>query len=199
MSNEIWLEKFIKWNPEVKERITASISNVKLYCKDFKIGDNGICKHYKGCQIMINRTCSEECGLKINYISAEEFLTQPEKVQKVLLDWWKDNISILDFYKTRSILCGSIHVNNEEQIKAIKKFISDTIPLLKVDQLIKFIEDKTKYKVIFEYTCVGNVVVKMLFNNKTNGSLECKRKFNTMEIDLLQALWKVTIEIAKDN
>lgn len=149
--------------------------------------------------MMVNRTCSEECDFKINYISTEAFLKQSEEVQKALLDWWKENINVLDFYKTRNTLCGVISVNNEEQMKAVKKFINDTIPLLKMDQLIRFIESKTKCKLIFEYTCVGNVVIKMIYNNKTNGSLECKRKISMMEHDLLQALWKVTIEIAEGN
>lgn len=193
MSNKKWLEKLIKWVPKDDKRTIASASNDKRYCKEFEIGDKGICKHYRGYPMMVNRTCSEECGLKINYISAEEFLEQSEEVQKVLLGWWEDNISILDFYKTRSILCGAIHVSNEEQIKAIKKFINDVIPLLNEGQLIKFIEGK---KLFIEFNNFGfNKGKQQVCVYKDLGQTE--PTYFKEDESLLQALFKAAIEIAE--
>lgn len=191
MSNKRWLEKLNKWAPIDDRKVTASLSNVKRYCESFEIGDKGICKNYRGYPMMVNRTCSEECSFKINYISAEEFLKQSKKVQKVLLDWWKDNINTLDFYKTRSILCGAIHVSNEEQIKAIKKFIDETIPLLKMDQLIKFIEDKNYFIELNNFSKTKKQVCVYKDLNQVHSSYYGNEEY------LIQALWKVAIEIAE--
>lgn len=198
MSNKMWLEKLIKWVPKDDKITILGASNIKRYCKDFEIGDKDICKHYRGYPMIVNRTCSEECGLKINYISAEDFAEQSEKVQRVLLDWWKDNIKTLDFYKTRSILCGAIHVNNEEQIKSIKKFIDETIPLLRMDQLMQFTQEKG-----YKFVSLNNYIEvdkKQMWTAKAfETMMQFKPSFETFEEDKLQALWKVAIGIAEGD
>lgn len=66
MSNERWLEKFNRWNPQGEER-TYTISNTKRYCKEFEINNKGLCKHYLGCTLSVKRkTCSGECALRSN-------------------------------------------------------------------------------------------------------------------------------------
>lgn len=79
----------------------------------------------------------------MDYISAEEFLKQPNEVQKVFLDWWQQNILPHDLYKTRGTRSDVICLKNDiEYINAVKDLIKDAIPLFTEGQLRRFIEDK---------------------------------------------------------
>lgn len=89
----------------------------------------------------------------MEYITAEEFLKQPEKVQKVFLEWWKPNkqdfVRVVDnedeiiigynkppFYTTISFKDNRFRTTYKEMM----------IPLFTEGQLRKFIEDKTGNK-----------------------------------------------------
>lgn len=127
----------------------------------------------------------------MNYISAEKFLKQSGKVQKELLGWWKENINLLDFYKTRSVLCNPIYVSNEEQIKSIKKFIDDTIHVLRMDQLIKFIEDKNYF---IEFNNFSKTKKQVCVYKDLN---QVRSTYYSNEEHLMQAVWKVAIKVAE--
>ncbi len=63
MSNEVWMEKLIKWNPKTKQ---ASIKkyNEKNYCKRFN--KNKYCKYYIGSSSHII-SCLNFCTLRNLY------------------------------------------------------------------------------------------------------------------------------------
>ena len=68
-------------------------------------------------------------------------------------------------------------------------------PLLTEGQIRKFIEDKTKYKIVYNYNYEGNIIVG-LKDIKSYGFI---KEYETDEADLLQAYWKVSCEIAKEQ
>ena len=137
----------------------------------------------------------------MEYISAEEFLKQDGKVQKVLIDWWipsegdiysyidlgercRDCISqrTIQFFKRT---CNKIAITLKEWLFKKRK---DCIPLLTEGQLRKFIEDNTGGKIrIIEYDFDHYNIITW------------KEHFITKETNLLQAYWKVACEIAKEN
>ena len=122
----------------------------------------------------------------MEYISAEEFLKQPNEVQKMFIDWWKPSKG--DLFEND--LIGGFGVITRD-----KNFKTGLIPLLTEGQLRKFIEDKTKYKIVYNYNYEGNIVVG-LKDIKSYGFI---KEYETDEADLLQAYWKVACEIAKEQ
>ena len=123
----------------------------------------------------------------MEYISAEEFLKEDEKVQNVLLDWFNANITKYDL------------VQDENRIMLYKSFLergyveNDSYPLFTEGQLRKFIEDKTNKRFDIEL-CYQE-------NNRQNEyaffeSGYCSTKYDSLGTDLLQAYWKVACEIA---
>lgn len=125
----------------------------------------------------------------MNYISAKEFLEQSEKVQSELLEWWKPYLGGLfvdKFDYNNKIKCISMFVGSKFNGKIDKK---DSIPLLQMHQLIQFIEDKTNKTIGIEINRdLNNVTIAIM--DKTVRLFEC---------DLLEALWKVAIEIADSH
>ena len=119
----------------------------------------------------------------MEFISAEEFKKQPMEVQQVILNWWKP--AKWDLFVNDSIGRFGIVVGE-------KKFKNRLIPLLTEGQLRKFIEDKTGQIVNLDYICkeCGYAVV------LTEGGKRSK-PFIDLGEDVLQAYWKVAIEIAK--
>lgn len=136
-------------------------------------------------------------AIKLEYISAEEFLKQPKEVQKVFINWWQPksfDLIHIDYYSVNSIDT----VISEKDIKkyGIEFFPNgidgDVIPLFTEGQIRKFIEDKTRYKVEAPWHgCYDIYLVDQL-----TGQEVIKDYFN-LGTDLLQAYWKVAIEIAK--
>ncbi len=126
----------------------------------------------------------------MEYISAEEFLKQPMKVQQVIFEWWKPSDG--DLFEND--LIGGFGVITGE-----KKFKNGLIPLLTEGQLRKFIEDKYDCKMMVEYTICENIVIKLGKINKITGSFGFDRKFtcHKNKFDLLKAYWVVACEIAK--
>lgn len=133
----------------------------------------------------------------MEFITAEQFLKQDKKVQEVFIDWWKPSMGDLyawgysderenDLHKLQA--CTSelvIELTNDN--KGVNE--GDRIPLLTEGQLRKFIESKTgaKYIELEHYLKTGYdiYVGNMLFEDLGN--------------DLLQAYWKVAVQIAKKS
>jgi hypothetical protein len=139
----------------------------------------------------------------MEYIKLEQFKSLEEDVQKVFLNWWKPKRYDLyiDSNDLSQVECLDFVHENEEGILyfSMRDNISeleDMVPLLNKGQLGEFIEDKTdksmeikiskwKYK---EHEPVEISVIDRkhdLFYKEYGG--------------LLQALWKVALEIAKEE
>ncbi|NFI80975.1 hypothetical protein FDB14_15270 [Clostridium botulinum] len=113
----------------------------------------------------------------MEYISAEEFLKQPVEVQNVFLEWWKPSEG--DLF-TNDILGGFGVITQD------KLFKNGLIPLLTEGQLRNFIEHKINKKVdIIHYINEGYILV-----------VDEDIDYSNLGHDLLQAYWKVAIEIA---
>lgn len=132
----------------------------------------------------------------MEYISAEEFLKQPREVQNVFNEWWAPEKNDLYFDESDETV-GECFDHELEGIyysyRDNMSYREDINPLLTEGQLRKFIEDKMKGKINIDY-------------NKLNGYgfLICGFNgrilfYNALGADLLQAYWKVVIEIAKEE
>ena len=134
----------------------------------------------------------------MEFISAEEFLKQPEKVQKILKDWFKDNIEFYDLYTTIKY-SDVIIIRNEKQIKAIKEYgIKDNvIPLFTEGQLRQFIEDKTEGRVGNEYCLNGYTIYLWGELTTENDANSIDDYWETERNDLISSYWDVACEIAK--
>lgn len=147
----------------------------------------------------------------MNYIDAEEFLRQSEKVQGELLEWWEPQM--LDLYFTdfgddkKSYLSGIFTscIQDNDTLSGVKRDKRDK-PLLQMHQLIKFLEDKIGGKVDLAYYCDKSFKKTIVnYNDEFNGytiqvidkGLRILKEFNGLGYDLLQALWKAVIEIAE--
>lgn len=138
----------------------------------------------------------------MEYITAEQFLEQPEEVQQVLRDWWKDNISAYDLYKTpdkrSDVICLR---DNIEYITAVKDLINDAIPLFTEGQLRKFIEAKTKGTIDLIYTHMEDKNYKTI-NKAKYLQLSCLREIIfrmrlKSDADIFKAYWQCALKIAK--
>lgn len=154
----------------------------------------------------------------MDFISAEEFLKQDEKVRQMFLGWWKPSVG--DLYKWISnSTFEDVQVLNKSAIDTFKydefiNFKKDCIPLLTEGQLRKFIENKylelnmSKVNIELEYYSQ-----RFIDNNHTSqkeqgyyiqildseSECACIDGFNDLGNDLLQAYWKVALEIAKQE
>lgn len=136
----------------------------------------------------------------MEYISAEEFLKQPRKIQEMFLEY--SPIKEGDLYKDVSdldIIESLDYIKDDDEsfiYHSMRENMSDyftVVPLLTEGQLRKFIEDKTRYKVEINYYEINGYDLS-LTEGKTN-------YFNYLDLghDLLQAYWKVACEIAKEE
>jgi len=130
----------------------------------------------------------------MEFISAEEFLKQPEEVQKALKDWFKDNIEFYDLYTTIKY-SDVIIIRNDKQIKAIKEYgIKDNvIPLLTEGQLRQFIEDRTQTIVQIDYYMAKGYTIYLSCRNEP----EIWKCFSDLGGSLIKAYWDVACKIAK--
>lgn len=132
----------------------------------------------------------------MNYISAEEFSKQSEKVQKVLLDWWKPQIGDIymwEYYKggwneMRFVKPTSKNILNGTWAKHM------AIPLLQMHQLIKFIESR-KGMLDIIYSKGERKFINFYDINENEDYPIYKIKGH----DLLEALWQVACEIAEGD
>ena len=114
----------------------------------------------------------------MKFISAEEFLKQDEDVQRVFADYFD--------HKEMLFEDGSIYFGPFNYLY--------TTPLLTEGDLREFIEDKTKDIVLFDCDDLGNN--KNWYIHKTCKAYDVVGNKNLGD-DLLQAYWKIAIEIAK--
>ena len=122
----------------------------------------------------------------MEFISAEEFLKQDEKVQETFINWWEPAKG--DLFENNLIGGFGVVIDN-------KKHKNGLIPLLTEGQLRKFIEDKTGgIETIEHYIGIGEYDIKTL--PLVDGIYE-NDIYEDLGDDLLQAYWKVAIEIAK--
>ena len=137
----------------------------------------------------------------MEFISANEFLKQDEKVRQMFLDWWKPSVG--DLYKWISnSTFEDVQVLNKSAIDTFKydefiNFKKDCIPLLAEGQLRRYIEDKTEFPI--------------LKIELTNGQYDIYTQYEAIDDhsdiyvydelgeDLLQVYWKVAIQIAKES
>ncbi|MBS5983875.1 MAG: hypothetical protein KIC67_14825 [Clostridium butyricum] len=132
----------------------------------------------------------------MEFISVEEFLKQDENVQKVFLDWWTPSVGDICAYKMgRNIddyyLWQMTCITCEYDIKGIMY----DIPLLSEGQLRKFIEDKTGSKILKVFLNEFEIETKILKRYCIH--LTNFRIFMNESDDVLQAYWKVAIQIAE--
>ena len=129
----------------------------------------------------------------MEFISAEDFLKQDEKVQVVFLNWWKPSSG--DLFQYRKLFnvvdyCSGTTIQPFYNSYAV--FKKDCIPLFTEGQLRKFIEDKT---------AMGTVNVDYFegYRIKINSSINQSKYYEDLGNDLLQAYWNVAVEIAKEQ
>lgn len=143
----------------------------------------------------------------MEYISSEEFLKQSKEVQQSFIDWWKpsegDIYSYIDLgercrdcISQRTIqffkrTCNKITITLKEWLFKKRK---DCIPLLTEGQIRTFIEDKTKCKLSTEYYNGSDILIRFIKDKK-----EIKSHMFYYCNDLLQAYWKVAIQIASSE
>ena len=129
----------------------------------------------------------------MEFILAEDFLKQDEKVQVVFLNWWKPSSG--DLFQYRKLFnvvdyCSGTTIQPFYNSYAV--FKKDCIPLFTEGQLRKFIEDKT---------AMGTVNVDYFegYRIKINSSINQSKYYEDLGNDLLQAYWNVAVEIAKEQ
>ena len=125
----------------------------------------------------------------MEFITAEQFLKEDKEVQKVFIDWWKPSIGDLFKYNYGYSNIEIINLKSIKEDTEKSKYSAHIIPLLSEGQLRKFIEDKvgTKYIELVYYSETGYYIyVEDLF-------------FEDLGEDLLQAYWKVAVQIAKGS
>ena len=144
-------------------------------------------------------------------ISAEEFLKQDEKVQKVFLDWWKPEIG--DVFSTKKVydeIDVVIDVVGDKiwglnitfkccKDKKVCPYIElcEVFPLFNLQQLIDFVEDKTKGKVDLNYSYFDKGYDVFAYNDGAKfEDFKCTFKVNTEEGNLLKAIWEVACRVA---
>ncbi|MBY6932297.1 hypothetical protein [Clostridium botulinum] len=150
----------------------------------------------------------------MEYISAEEFLKQDKNVQDVFLYWWEpkefdliqvkfcveDDIEDIDngiYNSTWHTEIDKSAITPEDISKYGIEFFNPihggidgkVIPLLTEGQLRKFIEDNINKKVdIIHYINEGYILV-----------VDEDIDYSNLGHDLLQAYWKVAVQIASEN
>ncbi|WP_252254490.1 C15orf41 family protein [Clostridium sp. ZBS12] len=124
----------------------------------------------------------------MEYISAEEFLKQSMNIQQEIWNWWKPSKG--DLFEND--LIGGFGVITGE-----KKLKNGLIPLLTEGQLRQFIEDKTGCFINTVPFKINTRVDLVNVNKDADGFFERELYHLHENHDLLQAYWKVAIEIAK--
>ncbi|ENK0558022.1 hypothetical protein AB2T19_002831 [Clostridium botulinum] len=131
----------------------------------------------------------------MSYISGEEFLNQPQKVQNAFITWWKPQVGDLVHDKINivgvivPVLCIGDYKSNLDKNKVI--------PLFQMHQLIEFIEDNSckNSKLEIEW-CNDGYIINIV------SEVNDEKVFNeyiTFEKEILKALWKVSIKIIGEN
>ena len=134
----------------------------------------------------------------MDFVLAKDFLKQSEKVQMVFLSWWKPSIGDLFNYKEEDDHdCIEVEcIQSENRLRTLGFTV--VIPLLTEGQLKKFIEDKAECKLQIEYFNIESEKADILFRFIKYGN-EKKSHMVYDAINLLQAYWKVAVEIASQD
>lgn len=140
----------------------------------------------------------------MDFIKADEFLKQNEKVQKVFIDWWVPSIGDLfawnddeDYHDMHEVNCCSSQnmVDMTAKNKGLKT--GDRIPLLTEGALRKFIEDKTNAS--FEINFSEDVEpgeYKRCMSMYSNKNDLCVGAYQDLDCNLIKAYWQVAVEVA---
>lgn len=147
----------------------------------------------------------------MNYITAEQFLSLPEDMQKIFIDWWKikvgDWVHLVDEKEDVSIvreetdMLGLIHHwyydYDLDKLMMTGKGYDDgypVIPLLRLDQLWEFIESNS-YQI-----GINNFIEKDLWNLKVfKNMMQFEPDIEVQDKDKLQAFWEVAVIIASGD
>lgn len=130
----------------------------------------------------------------MKFISAEEFLKQDKKVQEVFINWWEPGIGDLFTYKEKDehdyieVEC----IQSKNRLRTIS--FAEIIPLLTEGQLRKFIEDKTGCYIDISHNSMDTCIQ---LCDKENEYPIGEWEWQYLSNDLLQAYWKVAVEIAE--
>lgn len=132
----------------------------------------------------------------MEYISAEEFRKQPVEVQNLFIDWWKPSIGGLFNYKEDDEHdCIEVEcIQSKNRLRTIA--LTGVIPLLTEGQLRKFIEDKTEFPILKIELINGQYDIYTQYKAIDNHS--DIYVYDELGEDLLQAYWKVAIQIAEE-
>ena len=118
----------------------------------------------------------------MEFITAEQFLKEDKEVQDIFRNWW---------FKINELKIA-FKIDFEDIIFINGETKKDIYPLLTEGQLRKFIEDKIKTKLRIIPTNIGYRII-YLPGKGTDLIDKC------YEGDLLQAYWKVAVQIAKES
>lgn len=135
----------------------------------------------------------------MEYIKAEQFLSQTKDVQEIFLKWWNPSIGDLYTYTTENnqdyseLSCvTSINVARLTERNKGKR-----IPLFTEGQLRKFIEEKTGFPIAKIELVNGQYDIYTRYKAIDNYS--DIRLFSELGRSVLQAYWKVACMIAKEE
>ena len=128
----------------------------------------------------------------MEFITAEQFLKEDKEVQEVFINWWKPKIGDLFKYNYGYSNIEIINLKSIKEDVEESKYSAHIIPLLTEGQLRQFIEDKIKTKLRIIPTNIGYRII-YLPGKGTDLIDKC------YEGDLLQAYWKVAVQIAKES
>lgn len=146
----------------------------------------------------------------MEFISAEEFRKQPVEVQKYFIDWFLENKSVTDLVQVELHPVAEIKLYSEGfqdsklqfEYKKEYQFKGKKIngkyeitPLLTEGQLRKFIEDKTEFPILKIELINGRYDIYTQYKAIDNYSDICV--YDELGENLLQAYWKVAIQIAE--
>lgn len=144
----------------------------------------------------------------MEFISVEEFRKQPVEVQKYFIDWFLENKSVTDLVQVELHPVAEIKLYSEGfqdsklqfEYKKEYQFKGKKIngkyeitPLLTEGQLRKFIMGKSNNIIVLTDYC-DNSGYSIILNEKEGTEQKC---YKYLGVDLLQAYWKVAIQIAE--
>ena len=151
-----------------------------------------------------------------NFISAEKFLKQSEKVQDNIKTWLELNMQEKEWVKLTKEKCtlyvSEVLDTRKENINVGRVFYfgeclcwtsiyePNVVPLLQIHQLINFIEGTTKKDLSHWRDIDDNEFTIYLTNKKFEEEFQGniivnQQEFKGMGLNLLEALWQVTIQI----
>lgn len=150
----------------------------------------------------------------MKHITAEEFLKQDENVQEMLRKWCEYNLQVHDLvvpidHETREVIDSVCMITqcmdtSEDEINIGRVFYLETcllydtiyeiVPLLNLQQLIDFIEDKTETKVQIIYNNSYTIDV----GYSDDFKIESWDAYEDVGQDLLEAMWKVACKVVQE-